>query len=245
MTSTGVSALLFSTMAAVEMKQKGVVDAIIVANKAGLSAYKAKVFIDCTGDGDLAHWAGADFVMGDESGFVQEGTLCFTVSNVDPYEFSLIGNVHTSRKNSPIHSIYGNPNYPLVKDKHMNDKLIGPGMLGFNAGHVTVDSTDPVSLTEAIMKGRKLVRQLHEGLVEFEPKSFAASYLASTANLMGIRESRRIKCDYTFTLEDWLARREFEDGIGATVIISMFINKMRQNIPVIKKENPTEYHSVV
>ena len=245
-TSTGVSALLFSTMAAVEMKQKGVVDAIIVANKAGLSAYKAKVFIDCTGDGDLAHWAGADFVMGDESGFVQEGTLCFTVSNVDPYEFSLIGNVHTSRKNSPIHSIYGNPNYPLVKDKHMNDKLIGPGMLGFNAGHVTVDSTDPVSLTEAIMKGRKLVRQLHEGLVEFEPKSFAASYLASTANLMGIRESRRIKCDYTFTLEDWLGPAvNSKMALGATVIISMFINKMRQNIPVIKKENPTEYHSVV
>ena len=240
-TSTGVSALLFSTMAAVEMKQKGVVDAIIVANKAGLSAYKAKVFIDCTGDGDLAHWAGADFVMGDESGFVQEGTLCFTVSNVDPYEFSLIGNVHTSRKNSPIHSIYGNPNYPLVKDKHMNDKLIGPGMLGFNAGHVTVDSTDPVSLTEAIMKGRKLVRQLHEGLVEFEPKSFAASYLASTANLMGIRESRRIKCDYTFTLEDWLARREFEDGIGRNCY---YIDVHKQNATEYPRYKKGESHGI-
>lgn len=240
-TSTGVSALLFSTMAAVEMKQKGVVDAIIVANKAGLSAYKAKVFIDCTGDGDLAHWAGADFVMGDESGFVQEGTLCFTVSNVDPYEFSLIGNVHTSRKNSPIHSIYGNPNYPLVKDKHMNDKLIGPGMLGFNAGHVTVDSTDPVSLTEAIMKGRKLVRQLHEGLVEFEPKSFAASCLASTANLMGIRESRRIKCDYTFTLEDWLARREFEDGIGRNCY---YIDVHKQNATEYPRYKKGESHGI-
>ena len=172
-----------------------------------MSTYKAKVYIDCTGDGDLAAWAGADFVIGDESGSVQEGTLCFTLSNVDPYEFSLIGNVHTNRKDGPIHSIYGNPKYPLVKDKHMNDKLIGPGILGFNAGHVTVDSTDPVSLTEAMIKGRKLVRQLHEGLVEFEPKSFGASFLASTANLMGIRESRRIKCDYTFTLEDWLARK--------------------------------------
>ena len=39
------------------MKRKGVVDAIVVANKAGLSTYKAKVFIDCTGDGDLAAWA--------------------------------------------------------------------------------------------------------------------------------------------------------------------------------------------
>lgn len=213
-TSAGVTVLFFSSMAAVEMKRKGVVDAILVANKAGLSAYKANIFIDCTGDGDLAAWAGADFVKGDNNGNVQEGTLCFTVGNVDSYEFSLIGSVHTNNKKSPIHSICGNPKYPLVKDKHMNDKLIGPGFLGFNAGHVTVDSTDPLSLSNAMIQGRKLVHQLHEGLVEFSPKPFGASFLASTANLMGIRESRRIKCDYTFTVEDWLARREFEDGIG-------------------------------
>lgn len=229
-TSAGVSVLFFSTMAAVEMKQKGVVDAIVVANKAGLSAYKAKVFIDCTGDGDLAAWAGADFVMGDKEGSVQEGTLCFTVSNIDPYQFSLIGDVHSSRKESPIHSIKGNPKYPLVTDQHMNDKPIGPGMLGFNAGHVTVDSTDPASLTAAMMKGRKQVRQLHDGLIEFEPKVFGASYLSTTAALMGIRESRRIKCDYTFTLEDWLARREFEDGIGRN---SYYID--------VHKEHATEY----
>lgn len=213
--SSGVSVLFFSTMAAVEMAEEGVVDAIFVANKAGLSAYKAKVFIDCTGDGDLATWAGANFVIGDEAGTVQEGTLCFTIGNVDMYSLSLIGNnVHTNNPNSPIHSIYGNLKYPLVKDKHMNDKLIGPGFLGFNAGHITVDSTDPSSLTDAMIEGRKLVHQLHQGMVDCAPKPFAASFLASTANLMGIRESRRICCDYTFTIDDWLARREFEDGIG-------------------------------
>ena len=240
-TSEGVSVLFFTTMAAVEMKRKGVVDAIVVANKAGLSTYKAKVYIDCTGDGDLAALAGADFVIGDESGSVQEGTLCFTLSNVDPYEFSLIGNVHTNRKDGPIHSIYGNPKYPLVKDKHMNDKLIGPGILGFNAGHVTVDSTDPVSLTEAMIKGRKLVRQLHEGLVEFEPKSFGASFLASTANLMGIRESRRIKCDYTFTLEDWLARKEFEDSIGRNCY---YIDVHKQDATVYPRYKKGESHGI-
>lgn len=228
--SAGVSVLFFSTMAAVEMKKDGIVDAIIVANKTGLTAFKAKIFIDCTGDGDLATWAGADFVKGDDSGSVQEGTLCFTISNVDPYEFSLIGNVHTNNRHSPIHSMYGNPKYPLVKDKHMNDKVIGPGYLGFNAGHVTVDSTDPQSLTNAMITGRKLVHQLHQGLVEFAPKSFGASFLASTANLMGIRESRRIKCDYTFTLEDWLERREFEDNIGRNCY---YID--------VHKENATKY----
>lgn len=190
------------------------IDAVVVANKAGLTAYKAKLFIDCTGDGDLAAWAGAGFDIGDDKGAVQEGTLCFALSNIDPYEFSLIGSVHTSRKDGPIHKILASGKYKLVKDTHMNDKLAGPGFLAFNAGHVTVDSTDPESLSQAMMTGRKLARQLQEGLAEFEPKTFAASYLAATGSLMGIRESRRIKCDYTFTLEDWLARKEFDDSIG-------------------------------
>lgn len=241
-TAQGVSVLFFSTMAAVEMKQKGVVDAIVVANKAGLTTYKAKVFIDCTGDGDLAAWAGAGYVMGDERGDVQQGTLCFHVSNVDPYAFSLMGGtVHTNRENSPIHSICGNPKYPLVMDKHMNDKLIGPGILGFNAGHVTVNSTDPVSLTQAMMKGRKIAQQLHEGLVEFAPTAFAASTLSSTASLMGIRESRRIKCDYTFTLEDWLARREFDDSIGRN---SYYIDVHKQDATKYPRYNKGESHGI-
>ena len=216
-TSEGVSVLFFTNMAAVEMKHNGVVDAIIVANKSGLTAYKARVFIDCTGDGDLAAWAGAGFDMGDDKGEVQEGTLCFTLSNVDPYEYSLIGSVHSSRKESPVFKMLESGRYNYVKDKHLNDKCTGPGFFAFNAGHVTVDSTDPASLSSAMMTGRKIARQFQEGLAEFEPKTFAASYLAGTGALMGIRESRRIKCDYTFTFEDWLARREFDDGIGRNV----------------------------
>jgi len=213
-TSAGVSVLFFSTMAAVEMKQKGVVDAIVVANKAGLTAYKAPLFIDCTGDGDLAAWAGAGFEKGDENGAVQQGTLCFTLSNVDPYEFSLIGSVHSNRLDGPIYKMLDSGRYNLIKSNHINDKYVGPGMLAFNAGHVTVDSTDPASLSSAMITGRKIARQFQEGLAEFEPRTFASSFLAATGGLMGIRESRRIKCDYTFTLEDWQARREFEDNIG-------------------------------
>lgn len=239
--SHGVSILFFTTLAAVEMRNKDVVDAIIVANKAGLTVYKAKVFIDCTGDGDLAAWAGAEFAKGDETGSVQEGTLCFSVSNVDLYEYTLVGSVHTSRKDSPIHSMVNNKKYALVKDEHMNDKLIGPGVLGFNAGHVTVDSVDPSSLTDAMIKGRKLVSQLHKGLVEFEPKVFGASFLTSTATLMGIRESRRIICDYTFTLKDWLDRRSFNDGIGRN---AYYIDVHKKDATVYPRYNKGESHGI-
>lgn len=240
-TSEGVSVLFFTTMAAVEMKQDGLVDAVIVGNKAGLTAYKASLFIDCTGDGDLAAWAGAKFDTGDGKGAVQEGTLCFALANIDPYQFSLIGSVHSSRKDGPIYEMLKSGKYDLIKDSHINDKYAGPGYLAFNAGHVTVDSTNPVSLSSAMMVGRKIARQFQEGLAEYEPKVFAASYLATTAALMGIRESRRIKCDYTFTVEDWLARREFEDGIGRN---SYYIDIHKSDAKEYKRYGKGESHGI-
>lgn len=59
--SSGASVLLFTQLSAVEMKNDETIDSIIVSNKAGLTAYKAKVYIDCTGDGDMAAWAGCRF----------------------------------------------------------------------------------------------------------------------------------------------------------------------------------------
>lgn len=241
-TSQGVSVLLFSTMAAVEMKQKGTVDAIVVANKSGLTAYKAKVFIDCTGDGDLAAWAGADFVIGGgDDGDVQKGTLCFTVSNIDPYQYALIGGVHGGRSDSPAHAIMKSDKYDLIHDTHINDKLAGPAYISFNAGHVAVNSIDPASLTRAIMQGRKVARQIHDGLKEFKPEVFASSHLASTGALMGIRESRRIKCDYTFTVEDWLARRDFEDGIGRN---NYYIDVHKANSKEYPRYGKGESHAI-
>ncbi|GHT18796.1 membrane protein [Planctomycetales bacterium] len=236
--SQGVSVLLFTTMAGIEMKEDGVVDAVIVANKSGLTACRSKVFVDCTGDGDLAAWADADFVLGDDNGTIQQGTLCFSVSNIDPYQYALAGSVHTNRANSPVHAIVQSDKYDLVKDNHMNDKLTGPATLTFNAGHVTVNSLNPVSLTESMMRGRKLVRQLHEGMKEFRPEIFAASHLSATGALLGIRESRRIKCDYTFSLEDWLQRRSFEDGIGRNAYyIDIHIQDAAQYPPYGKGES--------
>lgn len=240
-TSEGVSVLFFSNMAAVEMKNKDTVDAVVVANKAGLTAYKAKLFIDCTGDGDLAAWAGAGFDIGDENGTVQDGSLCFGLSNIDPYEFSLIGSVHTSRKDGPIYKMLESGKYTLIKDNHINDKYAGPGYLLFNAGHVKVDSTDPVSLSSAMIMGRKVARQFREGLAEYEPKVFAASYLATTASLMGIRESRRVKCDYTFTLDDWLARKEFQDGIGRN---SYYIDVHKKDAKEYARYGKGESHGI-
>lgn len=48
-----------------------------ISSKAGLQCLRARLYLDCTGDGDLAHWAGAQTWAGDEKGSFQPGTLRF------------------------------------------------------------------------------------------------------------------------------------------------------------------------
>ena len=97
----------------------------------------------------------------------------------------------------------------------MCTNLIGPGTVGFNAGHIwDVDTADPQNMTAAMMEGRKIAAGIRDALAEFHPRAFASSYLVATAPLMGIRETRRIVGDYVLTQEDYFARRSFPDEIG-------------------------------
>ena len=57
--------------------ENGRIKSILISTKTGLKRLKAKVFIDCTGDGDLGAFAGAEFVAGNGSGVFQPGTLRF------------------------------------------------------------------------------------------------------------------------------------------------------------------------
>ena len=51
------------------------IGSILISTKTGLKKLRAKLYIDCTGDGDLAAFAGAFFAAGDGSGTFQPGTL--------------------------------------------------------------------------------------------------------------------------------------------------------------------------
>lgn len=211
----GVSVLFNTVLSSMDTDENGTVKTIIVSNKSGLTAYGAKVFIDCTGDADLAVWAGAEFMKGDEvSKELQPATHCFILSNVDEYAYVNGASLHPENKNSVIYDIAKDDNYPLVQDVHMCNNIIGPGTVGFNAGHLwDVDNTDPISISNALINGRKLADQLTRALAEYHPKAFSNAFLAATGSLMGIRETRRIVGDYILTVEDYIERRSFEDEI--------------------------------
>lgn len=209
-TQAGADILYFSRLAAVIKSANDRVDALVVANKRGLTAFKAKVFVDATGDGDLCAWAGAEYMKTD---LLQDSTLCFSIANVDTYHFIHGPNLHSDNKQSPLYQAIASGKFPLVTG-HMCLNLVGPGVVQFNAGHIHADSTDPWSVSRAMAIGRDTAEEYLSALKEIAPAAFANAFVVKTASLLGVRDSRRILGDYVFTGDDWRARRQFEDETG-------------------------------
>jgi len=216
-TEAGASILFHTTVASVDCENNGIA-AVILANKSGLSAYRAKVYVDCTGDADLCAWSGVAFHKGDDDGDLMPATHCFLLSNVDDYAFRTIYKngfgLHSSNPESPLYEIVKSGRFPLLPDAHCCCNVVGPGVIGFNAGHIwDVDNTDPSSVSRALIQGRQMAAAFRDALAEYCPEAFGNAFLVSTGSVVGIRETRRIVGDYVLTLDDYLARRTFNDEI--------------------------------
>lgn len=250
-TGSGAAVLLQTVLAAVETDGEGRVQAVLAANKGGLTAFRAKIYVDCTGDGDLAAWAGADYVKGsDEGGEMQPATHCFALGNVDEYAYLNGPQLHAENPQSPIYEIVRSGQYPSIPDHHMCNNLTAPRTVGFNAGHLhKVDNTDPWSVSAALIEGRRMAESYLDALSEYQPKAFGNAYVAYTAQLMGIRETRRILGDYVLTVEDYLSCRSFPDEIGRN---SYFIDihgrgggkKESKQQPPLRHYGPGESHGI-
>ena len=210
-TSAGAEIRFHTQLASVETdKATGDVSAVLLASKAGLRAVTAKVYVDGTGDGDLAAWAGAPFHSGDEAGETMPTTLCFTLTNVDMYAYQHGPWLHPTVMNA----ILASKKFPDIPDDFLVPVVVGPGMIGCNAGHQwEVDPSKPETVTRAILQGRRTAKAFRDALAEFHPQAFANAHLAITASALGVRETRRIVGDHILTLDDYYARRGFDDEI--------------------------------
>ncbi|MEA2822606.1 MAG: hypothetical protein QOJ86_4610, partial [Bradyrhizobium sp.] len=79
-----VDILFHALGAGVVMQDERRINALMVETKAGRQAVRAEVFIDCSGDGDLAAWAGARFEVGDNAGNMLYPSMMFRLNGVDP-----------------------------------------------------------------------------------------------------------------------------------------------------------------
>ena len=85
---------------------------------------------------------------------------------------------------------------------------------GGNIGHIfDTDCLDEASMTHAMMWGRKSMEEYLRFYREYVPGCDNME-LVSTASLLGVRETRRIRCDYMLGVQDFLERACFDDEIG-------------------------------
>ncbi len=62
------------------------IDALVVETKSGRAAVHGRIFIDCSGDGDLAALAGVPYELGDGAGNMLYPTMMFRLNGVDPVD---------------------------------------------------------------------------------------------------------------------------------------------------------------
>ena len=206
-TEAGVHFTFFSKLIGVQ-REGDQLTAAILSGKSGLYAVEAKVFIDATGDGILSVFAGADYEKGDASGAMMPGTLCSFWTGLD------WAHIDRAQQSGRLEQAFADGVF-TVEDRHLTGlSHAGRDYGGGNIGHAyDVDGTDEVSLTRAMVEQRSR-------LMEFE--HYYRHYLdgcenaeiVGTGSILGIRETRRIVCDYQLTIQDFIRRAVFADEIG-------------------------------
>ncbi len=198
----------FETKIIDTITENGTVQYVICADKDSCYAVKAKVYIDCTGDGDLCCFAGAQYEKGGDNGEVMGSTLC-----------GLWNGIEWGKVQKPDSRMLEKAFADRVftqNDLHLPGMwpISETGIGGSNAGHVFgVDSTSSKSLTQGVLTARKQLQEYRRYYREYL-EGFENAELIISAPQLGIRESRRIVCDYRLVLDDFLNRAVFPDEIG-------------------------------
>ncbi len=195
----------------VEVRDDRVVAAILAA-KSGIFGVRAGMFVDCTGDGDLAAWAGAPYKKGDEDGNMMAGTLCSLWTDID---WTRVYELRSHTKQEKLLPKAIEEGLFTYQDRHLPGMFrIGEHTGGGNIGHTFgVDGTDERSVTKAMIWARKLILE-YEKYYKNYLEGFENMELVTLASMLGIRESRRIMGDYVLDLEDFKNRAVFDDEIG-------------------------------
>ena len=191
--------------------REGHVKEAICAGKSGLFVMRAKVFVDGTGDGDLAVYAGATYEKGDAHGNMMPGTLCSLWADID---WQAVREGGLGKGNSRIEDAFEDGVFTL-EDRHLSGMWqVGDNIGGGNIGHTFgVDGTDERSLTAAYVWGRKSLLE-YERYYKDYLKGFEKMQLVATGSLLGVRETRRIIGDYVLNIDDFKTLATFDDEIG-------------------------------
>lgn len=180
--------------------ENGELAAVIVENKDGRGAIRARFFIDATGDGDLCHRLGLPVYVSSRN---QPSTTCAIFDG-----WNSLGDFNLYNALREYGHKYGLPEGFAWGQKVPNSELY---MLAGTRIYQNCSSAD--GFTSAEMEGRRQVRAIQNIIREHGPAD-ARITLQTLPARIGIRETRHVRCGYQLTGEDVLHGRRFDDAIA-------------------------------
>lgn len=213
--SAGARVLLHAWVAGVKMRSATELEAVFVETKSGRSAIRAQVFIDCTGDADVAFWAGVPYEKGtDKDHPMLYPSTMMRIGGVDPARAGEAWrHVATRMQEAEARGEQFARKAPILRpQKNPTEWRANVTQLA-RADGGPVDGTDALQLSAAESEGRCQAAQFLQFLRRDVP-GFEAAYLLDLPPQVGIRETRRIVGEYVLTEEDVLTCASFADSIG-------------------------------
>lgn len=205
--------LLFHALAvAVAMRDATTIDALVVETKSGRRAIRGRMFVDASGDGDLAAWAGAPW---EKSEALLYPTLMFRVNGVDPARASAaMADIPRLMEEAQASGAFRFPRRGAIVRPQKNPAEWRANVTQIAAADGrAMDGTDAEAWSAGEIEGRRQVRDYIRFLRTRVP-GFERAYVLDIAPQVGIRETRRVLGEYALTGEDVLGCASFDDTIG-------------------------------
>jgi len=199
--------------------ENGRIAGLIVSTKSGTVCYRAKQFIDTSGDADLVHLAGYDYELAGQLEPAQTLTTTFKMVNVDTDKRRAVSKeqFHQLMKQAAESEGYDLPRKEgsdhITPVKGMTATIMTRLKSYQTTNGKTINATDPGLLSKAEVDGRLQALEYIRFLKERVP-GYEQSELSSFGVQIGVRETRRVYGEYRLTEEDVLSGRHFDDQVG-------------------------------
>ena len=214
----GVTVFLGCAIADV-VKENNVITHALIATQSGLKTITGKIFIDATGDGVLSYLAGETIEYGRNDGLVQPMSIMFTIENVAPEQKLLCFHeeMDTPLKKGNYLELCEKASKTGELPETVNIVRLYRGVVEtermVNATQVnTLNPLLPQDLGKAHATLRKQMKQIVDFLKN-NVEGFENIRIKHSTEGVGIRESRRVMCEYVMRADDLLNGLKHDDVI--------------------------------
>jgi hypothetical protein len=213
---SGVEIRLYTHVVAAARNADQRLSAVVTESKSGREAWSAGCYVDATGDGDLAAWAGCGFNLGHpDTGLTQPMSMLGVLTGIRASDITPFLCVESNPwptaserlvalwQEQGIEPSYGVP----VLFKIHEDLFVL--MANHEYGASALDAGD---LTRATLNGRREVHRLVDALCQ-AGGPWQHLRLITTSPRIGTREGRRIHGHYQITRQDLIEGARHPDAV--------------------------------